>query len=59
MGERLWGCQAILRGVLGPAGMAASLAVVPVTAQVHLQSQRAVGGGTVLTALICMAERHI
>lgn len=34
------------------AGVAAGLAVVPVAAQVDLQRQQAVGGGTILTALI-------
>lgn len=36
----------------GAAGVAAGLAVVPVAAQVDLQSQQAVGGGTILAALI-------
>lgn len=42
-----------LGGASGPAGVAAGLAVVPVAAQVYLQSQGAVGGGPVLAVLIC------
>jgi len=34
------------------ARMATGLAVIPVTAQIHLQSQRAVGGGTILAVFI-------
>lgn len=36
----------------GAARVAAGLAVVPVAAQVDLQRQQAVGGGTILAALI-------
>jgi len=36
----------------GPTGVAAGLAVVPVAAQVDLQSKGTVGGGSVLAALI-------
>lgn len=39
-------------GSYSAAGVAAGLAVVPVAAQVDLQRQQAVGGGTILTALI-------
>ena len=39
--------------------MAAGLAVIPVAAQVDLQSQRTVGGGTVLAVLICIENQSL
>lgn len=39
--------------------MATGLAVIPVTAQIHLQSQRAVGGGTILAVFIWRSNKVV